>query len=94
MKGGDAFRAEGFEEGALKLHCCDERCDDVNHVAPEVVHRLRDARSITRESIEKPTRQLVRPGIDPHDHRIADSSNRREQTVHEMHESLLPFELD
>ena len=60
----------------------------------KLMKRLGDTLPILWKPVQESGRQFIGSGVDPHDHRISDSADRREQSVHEMHESLLPLGLD
>ena len=88
------WRPIGFIKRRLKLDGGDQRSDDVDDLAAKAAKCLGDALAIRGKPLEEPGRQFLGARVDADDDRIAGSLHRREQTVDEMHESLLRLGLD
>ena len=93
MHGGHAGRAIGFIECRLKLDRRDERGDDIDDVATESMKCLANAVLASGKPLEKACRKFIGTRVDAHDDRVAGSLHRLEQSVDEVHESLLRFGL-
>jgi len=94
VEGRHPLRPVGFVESRLELDERGQRGDDVHDRAAELPEGLGHAETIGREPIEKARRQILGPGIDPHDHRIPLPPNRRHHLIREFHAGPLLLRID
>jgi len=92
VHGGHAGRTIGFIKCRLKLDRRDSepRRQSLRNRSDE---EPGNAIAASGKALEEACRELIGTGVDAHDNRVAGSLHRLEQSVDEVHESLLRFGL-